>query len=67
VGLGCATDAMLRISRHREGLRRIRVQELDLRFDIWLIRPPHTGALALAIHCFEEVLAKRFSRGQQAA
>jgi DNA-binding transcriptional LysR family regulator len=60
VGVGCATDAMLSVSRYRDGVRRVRVKELDIRFDIWLVRPPQTGALAIAIDCFEEVLARRF-------
>jgi len=59
-GLGCAAETMLRISRHRRGLRRIRVKGLDIRFDIWLVQPPHPGALTAPIRCFEQVLAKRF-------
>jgi DNA-binding transcriptional LysR family regulator len=60
-GLGCATDTMLRISRHRRGLRSIRVKGLDIRFDIWLVHAPHPGALAAPIGCFEQVVARCFA------
>jgi DNA-binding transcriptional LysR family regulator len=61
-GLGCATETMLRISRHRRAVREIRVKEVDIRFDIWLVHPPHPGSLARPIQHFREVLARRFGR-----
>lgn len=64
-GLGCATETMLRISQHRESVRYVRVKGLDIRFDIWLVHPPHPGALSKPIECFHEVLAERFGPGTE--
>jgi len=59
-GLGCATEAALCNSRHRNKLRRIQVKELDLRFEVWAIQPLHTGPLATPIRHFVELVAKHF-------
>jgi DNA-binding transcriptional LysR family regulator len=59
-GLGCATEVMLRTSTHRKSVRCVEVDDLDLHFDVWLVRPPHAGAFAPAIGCYEEVLTRRF-------
>jgi DNA-binding transcriptional LysR family regulator len=59
-GVGCASEAILLRSRYRKALRALRVKELDIRFDIWLVQQRHAGPLAPALRCFEEVVAQRF-------
>jgi DNA-binding transcriptional LysR family regulator len=59
-GLGCVSETMLRISRYRQRVRAVPVKGLDLRFEIWVLQPPHPGALAAPIECFTQIVAKRF-------
>jgi DNA-binding transcriptional LysR family regulator len=59
-GLGFAPEAMLWTSRFREKLRPVRIDGLDMRFDIWVVRPQFPGTFLAPVHCITEVVARRF-------
>jgi DNA-binding transcriptional LysR family regulator len=61
-GLGCASESILLRSRYRKALRPLRVKDLHIRFDIWLVHQPHLGPLTAAVRCLEEVVAQRFGQ-----